>query len=202
MSENPLPLLFMMAVSLYIAKLWRDDLKLNQAGNPHPSALPGTATAPRQAYVYAIVGSLLFLGLETWGEYRLGIVSEQSELTILFALYTLVAPIIEEIIFRGYLVINKHGATVRWLGIIAASALFALAHPFLWEWDGGIVLTLTVKGAFSTLAAFVFSLWFYSVRFASWNPQRSLLPCFVAHGAKNLGVIGIKAAQGYIVGWW
>jgi len=49
---------------------------------------------------------------------------------------------------------------------------------------------------------FAGSLWFYAVRFASWNPQRSLLPCFAAHAAKNLGVIAVKAAQGFVVGWW
>jgi hypothetical protein len=40
------------------------------------------------------------------------------------------------------------------------------------------------------------------VRFYRWNPAHSLLPCIAAHAAKNLGVIGIKAAQGFLVGWW
>lgn len=202
MSENPLLLLIMTAAALYMGKLWRDDYRSNLAGKPHPQSLPGTTSAPRNTYVIAIVGSLILLVGETWGEYQLGVVSEQSELTILLALYTLAAPIIEEMIFRGYLVINNRGAAARWAGIITASALFALIHPFLWEWDEGFELTLTAKGAFSTAAAFTFSLWFYAVRFSGWNPWRSLLPCFVAHGTKNLGVIAIKAAQGYVVGWW
>jgi hypothetical protein len=49
---------------------------------------------------------------------------------------------------------------------------------------------------------FVGSLWFYAVRFARFNPQRSLLPCFAAHAAKNLGVIIIKLLQGHLVGAW
>ena len=202
MSENPLLLLIMTAAALYVGKLWRDDYRSNLAGKPHPQALPGATSAPRNAYLIAIVGSLILLIGETLGEYQLGIVSEQSELTILLALYTLAAPIIEEIIFRGYLVLNNRGSAARWAGIIAASAIFALIHPFLWEWDETFTLTLTAKGAFSTAAAFVFSLWFYAVRFARWNHRHSLLPCFVAHATKNLGVIAIKAAQGYVVGWW
>lgn len=202
MSENPLLLLIMTAAALYMAKLWHDDYRMNLAGTPNPQALPGATTTPRSAYIIAILGSLILLSLETWGEYKLDIVSEQSELTILLALYTLAAPIIEEIIFRGYLVINNKGAAARWIGIITASAIFALLHPFLWEWNEGFNLTLTAKGIFSTSAAFAFSLWFYTVRFASWNPRHSLLPSFIAHGFKNLGVIAIKAIQGYVVGWW
>lgn len=202
MTENPLLLFLMIAAALYVAKLWREDYRSGLAGNAHPQALPGATSAPKNAYTFAIIGSLLLLAGETWGEYQLNVVSEQSELTILLALYTLVAPIIEEIIFRGYLVINNRGTTIRWIGIVAASAIFALLHPFLWEWDEGFTLTLTAKGAFSTAAAFTFSLWFYAVRFAGWNPRHSLLPCFVAHATKNLGVIAIKAAQGYVVGWW
>lgn len=202
MTENPLLLLIMCAAALYIGKLWCDDLRSAQAGRAHPNALPGATTAPRPAYLIAIIGSLILLAAESWGEYRLGIVGEQSNLTALLALYTLVAPIIEEIIFRGYLVINRRGKTWRGISIVTASALFALIHPFLWQWEDGLVFTLTTKGVFSTSAAFVFSLWFYTVRFASWNPKHSLLPCFVAHGTKNLGVIAIKAAQGFLIGWW
>ena len=76
-------------------------------------------------------------------------------------------------------------------------------HPFLWTWgDDGFEWTFTAKGWFSTVMVFAASLWFYAVRFATWNPERSLLPCFVAHGVKNLGVFAIKGAQGFVVGWW
>jgi len=192
----------MSAAALYVAKLWWDDRRLSLAGTPHPGALPGATPAPRRALVIAVMGSLVLLVGESWGEYQLGIVGEQSNLTILFALYTLGAPIIEETIFRGYLVINGRGPALRWVGVVVASAAFALIHPFLWSWEESFTLPLTTKGAFSTLAAFAFSLWLYYVRFAKWNPHHSLLPCVTAHFAKNLGVIGIKAAQGFVVGWW
>jgi hypothetical protein len=76
-------------------------------------------------------------------------------------------------------------------------------HPFLWSWDNDVFAwTFTAKGVFSTVVVFVGSLWFYTVRFASFNPNRSLIPCIVAHATKNAGVIIIKAASGFIAGWY
>jgi membrane protease YdiL (CAAX protease family) len=119
------------------------------------------------------------------------------------------AAVVEEIIFRGFLVIQKRGRFLLWLGIVSASVIFALLHQHLWKWDGGwpwaggnLIVEFNLKGCFSTAALFVGSLWFYAVRFARFNPQRSLLPCFAAHAAKNLGVIIIKLLQGHLVGAW
>ena len=87
--------------------------------------------------------------------------------------------------------------------MLVASILFTALHPFLWQWSGGhLTWTTGPKGWFSTAAVFVSSFWFYFVRFARFNPGHSLLPCFAAHASKNIGVILIKAAQGYLVGWW
>jgi len=202
MSDNPLIIILMIGAGSYIGKLWWQDMRAAAARNAHPQALPGATPTTRKALLYACLGSLVLLAGETWGEYQFGVVAEQSHMTVLIALNTLIAPIIEEIIFRGYLVINNRGTTVRWVGIVAASAFFALIHPFLWVWDEGLTLTITTKGAFSTMAAFAFSLWFYSVRFSRWNSSHSLLPCIAAHATKNLGVIAIKAAQGFLTGWW
>lgn len=202
MTDQPLLLLLMTAAAIYVAKLWRDDLRAAKAGRPQPQALPGATPASGRAVAYACAGALALLGLETVGEIQLGIAGEQSRMTVLFALYTLAAPILEELIFRGYLVLDRRGAGIRWVGIVGASVVFAAIHPFLWQWDKGFVWVGGLKGWFSTGVVFLSSLWFYTVRFASWNPQRSLLPCFAAHGAKNLGVIAIKAAQGFLVGWW
>jgi membrane protease YdiL (CAAX protease family) len=47
------------------------------------------------------------------GEIQLGLDQEQSEITLLFGIYTLVAAIIEEVIFRGYIVINDRGPVAR-----------------------------------------------------------------------------------------
>jgi uncharacterized protein len=166
--------------------------------------LPGATAAPRRAIVVAIVGCLGLVALETWGEHLLGITSEQSTMTWLFAVYSVTAaPVIEEIIFRGWLVFEGSGNTVRWVGAVAASILFAALHPFLWQiGDSGLTPNFTTKGWFSTAAVLGTSLWLYAVRLAPWNPQCSLLPCFAGHAAKNLGVVVVKAATGYMGSPW
>jgi hypothetical protein len=86
---------------------------------------------------------------------------------------------------------------------VAASLVFAALHPFLWQsGEKGFALTLNTKGWFSTGAVFATSLWLYAARFGKWNPAQSLLPCFAAHAAKNVGVVAIKAATGYMGGAW
>src|SRR3569833_566076 len=93
----------------------------SQARRLHPRAL-----------VVAVVGAWLILAIETWGEIRLGVSGEQSNMTVLFALYTLCAAFVEEVVFRGFIVIDGKGVAVRWVSIFAASLLFAALHPFLW----------------------------------------------------------------------
>jgi membrane protease YdiL (CAAX protease family) len=202
MSDQPLLLLLMIAAGLYVGKLWQDDRRAALAGQPNPGALPGATAAPLNIVFVAIAGALVLLALETWGEIRLGIAAEQSRITALFGLYTLSAAIIEEVIFRGYVVVKSNRRSLRWAGIIAASTVFALLHPFLWNWENGFTLSLGLKGWFSTGMIFTGSLWFYAMRFAGWNTTQSLLPCFAAHLTKNLGVIAIKAQQGFVEGWW
>lgn len=184
--------------------LWRKDLQ--SAGTPRAPAhpLPGATPAPPRAVIYAVAGALVLLVAETTGEYALGISEQQSRMTWLFALYSVAAaPVIEELIFRGWLVVNGRGRIALWSSAIAVSAIFALLHPFLWQsGEEGFALTLTAKGWFSTAVAFVTSLWLYVARFAWWNPEQSLLPCFAAHAAKNAGVVVIKAASGYMAGLW
>ncbi|HVU22909.1 MAG TPA: CPBP family intramembrane glutamic endopeptidase [Opitutus sp.] len=203
MTQSPLVLLLMTAVSLYLGKLWWDDLRAERAGQPNPRAFPGATPARPAAIVIAVAGAWVLLAAETWGESALGLSGEQSRMTWLFGAYSLTAAIIEEVIFRGYLVIDRRGPAALWAGAVAASVLFAALHPFLWKWDdAGFVLTLGTKGAFSTAVVFATSLWLYAARFGAWNPTRSLLPCIASHAAKNAGVIAIKAAQGFLGGAW
>ena len=92
---------------------------------------------------------------------------------------------------------------MTWAAAVGASAIFAALHPFLWRWDdAGFALTFGAKGWFSSAAVFATSLWLYAARLAPWNPQRSLLPCFAAHAAKNLGVVAVKLATGFVGGLW
>ena len=203
MSEPPLVILLLCGGGLYLAKMWWEDYQAHQRGETIMGALPGATPTSRPAVIIAIMGTLILLAAETLGEIKLGIDQEQSEITVLFGLYTLVAAFIEEVIFRGYLVINDRSKFARRAAVLAASVLFAAVHPFLWEWDDGVwTWTFTAKGWFSTGAIFLGSLWFYFVRFMPTNPQHSLLPCFAAHATKNLGVFLIKGVQGFVTGLW
>jgi uncharacterized protein len=227
--NHPLLLAVLTVAGIYLGKLWRDDTRAAVAGVPHPNALPGATRAPARAVVIAVLGALAIVAAETYGERVLGLSGEQSHVTWLFAAYSMMgAPIIEEVIFRGWIIIGIPGrnsttrktsedaagetatgtaktepwvSAVTWLGAIGASVGFALLHPFLWHWDAaGFVLTLGTKGWFSAAAVFATSLWLYIVRLAPWNPQRSLLPCFAGHAAKNIAVVAIKAAMGFVGG--
>ena len=206
--NHPLLLVLMIAAGFYVAKLWLDDWRAararsagsGQAGAVNPPAWPGAADAPPRAIVIAVAGAFALLAAETFFENQLGLAAQQTRMTWLFALYSITAaPVIEELVFRGWLVIEHRGRAMMWAGATGASAIFAALHPFLWRWDdAGFALTLTAKGWFSTAAIFAGSLWFYAARLAVWNPQRSLLPCFAAHAARNLGVVAIKAAMGFV----
>lgn len=204
MNESPVLLVFMIVVSAYVAGLWWSDFRRNRRlGEIAPSSLPGAAPCSPRAVCLAAAGALLLVAGETVGESLLGISAEQSKITWLFGLYTLAAAFTEELVFRGYVVLPHRNKFLTWIAAFAASLLFALLHPFLWQWEEGrFSLTPTLKGWFSFGFVFAASLWFYACRLSSWNPARSLLPCIVAHAAKNLAVIAIKAAQGHVVGLW
>jgi CAAX amino terminal protease family. len=209
MNDDPLFQLLMLGAGAVVLKLWLDDRRAAAQGKPNPRGLPGATPAPRNAVVIAICGALALLGIETWGEIRLGVADQQTDMTALFALCTLMAAVVEEVIFRGFIVIEKRGRAMLWSGVVLASIVFAALHQHVWKWEGGwpwadghLLWTPGLKGWFTTGMLFLGSLWFYFVRFAGFNPQRSLLPCFAAHAAKNAGVIAVKAAQGHLVGWW
>ena len=201
--DNPWLLIGLILTGGMVAKWWRDDYQAARQGTPHPRAFPGATPASTTAMLVAAGGALLLLAAETAGEHALGFTAQQSRMTGLFGLYTLVAAFLEELIFRGYLVVENRGRPALIAGMAGASLGFALLHPFLWEWrDASLHFQGGAKAWFSTGAVFMGSLWFYAVRFLPFNPTRSLLPCVVAHAAKNLGVMAIKYAQGFVDGWW
>jgi membrane protease YdiL (CAAX protease family) len=180
------------------------DYRAALAGKPNNNPIPGATPASMSAVAIAALGALFILAVETGGEHVFGLSAEQSKMTALLGLYSILgAPVIEEVLFRGYLVIENRGRPLLWAGVMGVSLLFALLHPFLWEWKGdGLTAHFDAKASFSTAAILTGSLWFYTVRFFRLNPRRSLLPCFVAHATKNLGVLAIKYVQGFVGGWW
>lgn len=202
--NSPLLLLLMTAAGLYVGKMWLEDRRAARAGTAQAGALPGATDAPGKAVAIAVAGALGILAIETGGEIALGIAAEQSKMTWLSALYSVTAaPIIEELIFRGWIVVENRGRATMWAAAVGASVIFAALHPFLWRWDdAGFALTLGAKGWFSAGVVFAMSLWMYAARLAAWNPGRSLLPCFAGHAAKNVGVVGVKLAAGFMGGLW
>lgn len=201
--DNPWLLAGMILAGGVVAKWWRDDYRAAQRGNPAPQAFPGATPAGGRTVIIAGGGALVLLAAETAGEHALGLTAQQSRMTVLFGLYTLVAAFGEELVFRGYLVVENRGRAALIAGMVGASLAFALLHPFLWHWEDGVLnFHGDTKAWFSTAAVFAGSLWFYAVRFLPMNPTRSLLPCVAAHLIKNLGVFAIKYAQGFVNGWW
>ena len=190
--------------AIFLLYLWIKDYRAQQQGMPLPaSPLPGAFPASRAICLIAVAGAVLLLLGEVAGEYALDLVDQQTEITLFFGLITLGAAIIEEIIFRGYLVVTKKGRL--WLigSIVFFSLIFALIHGHFWDYsqEEGLEWTFTTKAYFTTTFLFLNSLWFYAVRFLPWNTKNSLLPCFLAHATSNLGVVVVKALQGYVVGF-
>jgi membrane protease YdiL (CAAX protease family) len=178
---------------------WGDLQQWKQSREASRGAMPGATSPSLAVLVIGIIGALLILAAETGGEIALGISAEQSDMVWYFVFASLGAGIVEEVIFRGYLVVENKGRVALISSCVAYSLLFALIHPHLWSMDNGFHLTLTEKGFFSSAILLANSLWFYALRFAPWNKNRSIFPCMLAHAASNLGVFGVKWAQGFII---
>ena len=207
MSESPLLAFILFAGAAYLFKIWRDDLVALQGDKPNPRPLPGATSAPMTAIWIGIAGAVFLVLLETGGELALGVSAEQSDIAAIALLSMIGAGIIEEIIFRGYFVVQKRGKAVFIGSILLFSLLFTLAHYQYYadvEKIGEEVefaIFIDRKVAWTLLLLFLNSLWFYTVRFFKWNPQHSLLPCFAAHIASNLAVFFVKLSHGHVTGW-
>jgi len=199
MNENPFVILLYLGIAGYVGSIYYNDWKSSKAGEPNASAMPGATSAKLSAFLIGVVGALFILAVETGGEIALGIASEQSEMVWFFVFASLGAGIVEEVIFRGYLVVENKGRAALIGSCLGFSLLFALIHAHLWSTEDGFEWTLTTKAFFTTSILFANSIWFYAVRFGPWNPNRSIFPCMLAHAASNLGVFFVKWAQGYVL---
>ncbi len=199
MDENPVMILLYLGVALYVGRMYWVDYQAARAGHPSESAMPGAVGAPAKAYWIGLVGALLLLGVETGGELALGIAAEQSEMVWYFVFAIVAAGVVEEVIFRGFLVVTSKGRAALIASCLGFSLIFALIHAHLWSMEDGFEWTFTAKALFTTALLFLNSVWFYTVRFAPWNPGHSIFPCMLAHAASNLGVFGVKWVQGFII---
>jgi membrane protease YdiL (CAAX protease family) len=161
--------------------------------------MPGAKPFSMMTVLIGVVGTLVILVAEVGGEIALGIADEQSDVVWYLLVTWLCAGIVEEIIFRGFLVVDNKGRAALIGSCVGFSLLFALIHPHLWSMENGFELTLTQKGFFTTGLLLANSLWWYAVRFGPWNPSRSIFPCMIAHAASNLGVFLVKLSQGYVI---
>ncbi len=202
MSQDPIAIIIITSAGVFAAVLWGRDFRRNRAGSPHPMALPGAVGTTFNLLVLAAAGALGILGLETAGEYALDISLEQSNVTWLFLAAMTAAAFLEELIFRGFLVVENKGRAALVGSILGFSLLFALMHFHWIEWkgpdSGWVALKLTPSALWWTLILFANSLWFYFVRFFPLNRNRSLLPSIAAHLAGNWGVFVIKLLQGHV----
>lgn len=194
-SANPTPGILYGVIALVILYFWRSDWKAGRT-----NGFPGASGAPGKLLLIAGVGGVGLTLLETLGESLLGLTAEQSELAAFSIVPLLAAAVVEELVFRGYLVVENKGRAKLVASVVGFSFLFAVIHPHLWSFeDGNFSFEWTVKGAFTTAFLFANSLWFYTVRFSFGNKSRSLLPCFIAHAASNGSVWVIKGFQGYLI---
>lgn len=206
MADSPLIILILFAGAVYLFKLWRDDFLAWKKGEPNEKGLPGATSAPPIALWIGAIGALVLVGIETAGELALGVSAEQTDITVIFLLAMIGAGVLEEVLFRGYLVVQNKGRNILILSVVGFSLLFALAHyqyyteiPEEGSWRD-LSFVIDPKSLWSLLLLFLNSLWFYWMRFSKWNPHHSLLPCFVAHIASNLGVFAVKLIQGHVSG--
>ena len=199
-----------LAAGVYLLHLWRIDLRVrsSSASLDTRALLPGSTPANLSACSIAVIGALLLIAALTWTEHAMGWLATQRTLSPWFLGAMLGAAITEELVFRGYLVVQHRGRTLLVLSAITFSIVFALMHPYLWthasqpqnviEWITKLRLSLTPQNLLATTSILILSLWYYTVRFAAFNPTHSLLPCFCAHAAANLTVFLIKLSTGHI----
>lgn len=207
MNDSPLILILFFAGCCYLGKIWFDDFRAYQTGNPNPNELPGARPAKTWWILIAILGSIGIVALETGGEYAIGVSGEQSDIAAIFLLAMLAAGFLEELVFRGYLVVQNRGRAALLASIFAVSLLFSLGHvqyyteiPEEGAWYN-FEFSITAGAAWTLFILFINSLWWYALRFLPPNPSRSLLPCFAAHISSNLAVFAVKGFQGHITSW-
>lgn len=198
MNESPLMILIYVAIAAAVGNMYRTDLQAARAGQPNTNAMPGAQSCDLGVWIVGVIGALLILAVETGGELALGLADQQSEMIWYFVFAIVAAGIVEEVVFRGFLVVENKGKAALIGSCVGFSLLFALVHGHFWSTENGFEWTFTAKAAFTTGILFFNSIWFYALRFGPWNPNRSIFPCMLAHAASNLGVFFVKLVQGYV----
>lgn len=187
MDHPIIPSILYAILGLAVLSMWIGALRRPADGRE--PFWPGASRCGWQPILLAIGGVVVITIVETLLENHLGLREQQQALPDHFLLAMLGASVIEEMTFRGFAA-SADLAGRRLLAVaLLGSAVFVAFH--------GHGLS-DAKGWVSSGSAFALSLWLYLSRFNPLNPSRSMIPCLAGHGARNLAVFGVKAAQGFI----
>ncbi len=206
--DDPTFAIINFAIAAYLFYLWLTDFKFySRQGETKKGLLEGAKPVSLRFCAIAICLSLLLLGVHTFSEISFGVQAQQTSVAPWALISWIGAAFVEELIFRGYLVIQNKGRALLLGSILLASVVFALGHPFMWDYtvgegasvfDGVWSFKFSAQSILATLAVFECSLLFYLLRFIPANKNRSLIPCVCAHCAYNIGVFTVKASQGFV----
>jgi membrane protease YdiL (CAAX protease family) len=206
--DSPVFSILSFGIALYLFYMWLWDYRhFAKKGELRKGAFEGATTAPTKLIIIAITSALLLLAIVSVAENLAGATADQTSVAPFALISWIGAGFVEELIFRGYLVVKNKGTATLLVSILFFSLIFAVGHPFLWDYtveDGASVFSgvwkfnPTLQATIATLSVFCCSLLFYTLRFLPINKNRSILPCICAHIAYNCGVFATKLAQGYV----
>jgi uncharacterized protein len=123
-------------------------------GNPFWRSL-GFTFAFRGAWICLPAGPVLALAMAKLGEWLHapvipspieGLISDRTSLVILMIFVTLIGPLWEELLFRGFLFPLLTKSVGPWLGIVLSAIPFALLHGAQNQWSWQYVLLIFLAG--------------------------------------------------------
>ena len=175
----------MFAVAAWLFKMWLSDTRnFVCTGTPAKGEFPGARPVSIKLAVFGAMCGVVLLAAITAAEIAGGGVEEQTKVSFMAIFSWTAAAFIEELIFRGYLIVQNKGKLLLWGSAILFSLIFALCHPFFWDFsipeNGGLAeasftINLTEKAARDTIFVFLSSMVFYALRFCPQNKMRSLI---------------------------
>lgn len=206
--DSPVFSILSFGIALYLFYIWFGDYRhFVKTGKPRKGAFEGATTVSTKLVLIAIIAGVSLLLLVSFAESLAGATSEQTSVAPFALVSWIGAGFVEELIFRGYLVVKNKGRVMLIASILFFSFIFAIGHPFLWDYtveDGMSIfsgiwkLNFTLQAFIATISVFCCSLLFYSLRFIPMNVNRSILPCICAHITYNCGVFAMKLGQGFV----
>jgi hypothetical protein len=146
----------------------------------------------RLPFLYAAVGPLLAVGTSTLGVVLKApplpspiedLISDRRSLFIMMLFLTLIGPVFEELMFRGFLFPLLARSLGPWLGILLTAMPFALVHgsQYHWSWQhltlvglAGVVFGFVRHKSGSTAAATLVHTGYNATLFIGFLVQKSL----------------------------